>query len=168
MIQVARTFDETDLYLQDRVQNSPVIPVAENLPATFEGQIAHGRLYLRTNLDAPTYRLYLVNPEQPGRSQWREIVSSRAEAVLEGVTVTAERLALSYLERASSRLRLTDLEGRGEAEISLPTLGSLFGVERRVGWTGALLRVLVVYGTAHRLPDRSYHRCVRAVAAGGG
>jgi prolyl oligopeptidase len=134
LIQVARTFDETDLYLQDLAQSSPLIAVAENLPATFEGQIAHGRLYLRTNLDAPTYRLYLVNPEQPGRSLWREIVSSRGDAVLEGVTVTAERLALSYLERASSRLRLTDLDGRGEAETSLPTLGSLFGVSGE--WDG--------------------------------
>ena len=128
LVQVARTFDETDLYVQDLTQDSPLVAVAENLAATFEGQIAHGRLFLRTNLDAPTYRLYLVDPDRPGQSDWRQIVAPATDAVLEGVTVTAERLALSYLERASSRLRLTDLEGRSPAEISLPTLGSLFGV----------------------------------------
>ena len=138
LIQVARTFDETDLYVQDLTQNSPpLVAVAENLSATFEGQIAHGRLFLRTNLDAPTYRLYLVDPDRPAQSNWREIVAPAADAVLEGVTVTAERLGLSYLERASSRLRLTDHEGRGTAEIALPTLGSLFGVSGE--WNGSEL-----------------------------
>jgi prolyl oligopeptidase len=128
LIQVARTFDQSDLYLQDISQHGPLIPVAENLPATFDGQVAHGRLFLRTNLDASTYRLYVVDPERPARSSWREIVRPRADAVLEGFTVTSRRLGLSYLERASSRLQLTDLEGRNEEEVLLPTLGSLFGV----------------------------------------
>src|SRR5262249_5190908 len=42
--------------------------------------------------------------------------------------VTAGNLGLSYLERASSRFRLADLEGHIVREIELPTLGSLFGV----------------------------------------
>ena len=33
--------------------------------------------------------------------------------------------------------------------------------EWRVGWPGALLRVLVVYCPAHRLPDRPHHRRLR-------
>ena len=37
-------------------------PVAENLPASFEGEVVRGRLFLRTNLDAPTYRLYAGGP----------------------------------------------------------------------------------------------------------
>ena len=101
--------------------------MARDLPATFEGEIAHGRLFLRTNLDAPTYRLYVVDPEQPAREGWREIIPPREGAVLEGARVAGDRLALSYLERASSRLRLCDLEGAGMVEVELPTLGSLFG-----------------------------------------
>jgi len=103
------------------------VAVAKDLPASFEGEVMHGRLFMRTNLDAPTYRLYAVDPERPDREAWREIVGPRHDAVLEGVWVTAAHLALSYLERASSRLRLTDHDGRGVREIPLPTLGSLFG-----------------------------------------
>jgi prolyl oligopeptidase len=128
VLQVARTFDQTDLYVRDLVSQGPWVPVAENLPAFFDGRIAHGRLFLRTNLDAPTYRLYVVNPEHPEQSGWREIVPPRADAVLEGVTVAAERLALDYLERAASRLQLADHEGRRLQEVALPALGSLFGV----------------------------------------
>ena len=127
VIGVARTFDQTDLYLQDLAAGRGPVPVAKDLPATFDGEVVRGTLYLRTNLDAPTYRLYAVNPEQPARTAWRELIAPRPDAVLEGVRITAAHLALSYLEGASSRLRLTDLNGKQAREVELPTLGSLFG-----------------------------------------
>jgi len=132
LVNVARTFDQIDLYLGDRNAGEPVAPplvaVAENLAASFDGEVAHGRLFLRTNLDAPTYRLYEVDPAHPARGRWREIVPPRADAVLDGVRILGDRLALSYLERASSRLRLADLDGGLRHEVELPTLGSLFGL----------------------------------------
>jgi len=134
LIGVARTFDQTDLYLQDLAAGTGPVAVARDLPATFDGEIAHGRLFLRTNLDAPTYRLYVVDPARPARESWSEIVPPREGAVLEGVRVAGERLALSYLERASSRLRLSDLDGGGVREIPMPTLGSLFGTGAE--WNG--------------------------------
>jgi prolyl oligopeptidase len=131
---VARTFDETDLYIQDLASGGGLVAVARDLPATFDGEIAHGRLFLRTNLDASTYRLYAVDPERVDRGAWREIVPPRADAVLETVTIARERLALGYLERASSRLRITDLDGAPVQEAPLPTLGSLFGTGAE--WNG--------------------------------
>ncbi|MGZ8392950.1 MAG: prolyl oligopeptidase family serine peptidase [Gemmatimonadales bacterium] len=128
LVSVARTFDQIDLYLQDLASGGELVPVARNLPASFEGEIAHGRLFMRTNLDAPTYRLYTVDPERPDRGSWREIVPPRADAVLESVAVAGNRLALGYLERASSRLRLTDLDGGLIQDVALPALGSLFGL----------------------------------------
>jgi prolyl oligopeptidase len=134
LITVARTFDETDLYLRDLPQNGPLVTIVENVHASFEGEIAHGRLLVRTNLDAPTYRLYRIDPERPGLDSWCEIVPPRSEAVLESVTIAADRLALAYLERASSRLYLTDHDGRIVSQVTLPALGSLFGVTAE--WDG--------------------------------
>jgi len=135
LINVARTFDQTDLYLKDLELDRPLVPVAESIPAIFEGEIAHGRLFIRTNLDAPTYRLYQTTPERPDRSGWREIVAPRPDAVLESFTIAQDRLALSYLERASARLRVSDLDGRRQGVVALPTLGSLFGVHAE--WNGS-------------------------------
>jgi prolyl oligopeptidase len=134
LMNVARTFDQTDLYVQNLASGGRLVAVARDLPATFEGEIAHGRLFLRTNLDAPTYRLYVVDPAGPERSAWREIISPRADAVLESVAVAGNWLALGYLERASSRLRLVDLEGEPVQEVVLPTLGSLLGIGTE--WNG--------------------------------
>ncbi|HEY8257573.1 MAG TPA: prolyl oligopeptidase family serine peptidase [Gemmatimonadales bacterium] len=128
LISVARTFDQTDLYIRDLVSAGPLMPVAENLPASFDGEVVRGRLFLRTNLDAPTYRLYDVDPARPDRSGWRELIPPRPDAVLESVRVTADHLGLSYLEGASSRLRLAALDGQLVRDITLPALGSLFGL----------------------------------------
>jgi len=127
VVSVARTFDQTDLYLQDRSGPGPLRPVVKDLPYQFEPQLAGGRLYIRSNLHAATYGLYSADPAAPERSAWREVVAPRADAVLEGVLVTRRRIALSYLERASSRLRLSDLDGGNLTETGLPGLGSLFG-----------------------------------------
>ncbi len=127
LITVARTFDQTDVYLLDRSGSGEPVAVAKDLEASFDGEVAHGRLFLRTNLDAPTYRVYVVDPERPSRDGWREIVPAAPGAVLDAMRVAGSRLALSYLERASSRLRLADLDGGAPREVPLPTLGSLFG-----------------------------------------
>jgi prolyl oligopeptidase len=157
VINVARTFDQTDLYLQDLVSGGEMVPVARDLPATFEGEVAHGRLFLRTNLDAPTYRLYVVDPERPGQSAWREIVPPREGAVLESVVVAQDRLALSYLERAASKLRLSDFDGLPIQEVSLPTLGSLFGVQAE--WNGREL----FYGfSSYTVPPSVYRIDLRS------
>jgi len=128
LIGVARTFDETDLYLQDLAAGGEPVPVAEGIPATFDGQVARGVLYLRTNLGAPTFRLYAVDPATPSRDSGRELVPARPDAVLSSVGVTAGHLVLDYLERATARLRLADLGGGGIRDVQLPTLGSLFGL----------------------------------------
>jgi len=151
LISVARTFDQTDLYVRDLTSDGGLVAVARDLPASFDGEIAHGRLFLRTNLDAPTYRLYVVDPERPDRNAWREIVAPRSDAVLEGVTITGGQLALGYLEGASSRLRLTDLEGGQVQDILLPTIGSLFGIGAE--WNGREL----FYGfSSYTLPPSVY------------
>ena len=98
-------------------------------PLSFEGEVVRGRLYLRTNLDAPTYRLYEVDPAASrARASWRELVPPRPGRGARGRPGRGDRLVLSYLEHASSRLRLADLDGGLRHELALPTLGSLFGL----------------------------------------
>ncbi len=127
VVTVARTFDQTDLYLQDRQAGGALLPVVTGLPHSFEGQVIGSRFYIRTNQDAPNYRLFVTDPSAPARAQWREIVPTRPDAVLDGIMVTRDTLALSYLESASSRLRLAGLEGEHPRELALPAIGSLFG-----------------------------------------
>lgn len=128
IIGVARTFDQTDIYLKDRVADGPVVTVARDLTASFDAAVVRDRLYLRTNLDAPNYRVFVADPVNPARELWREIVPSRTDAVLEGMGITRDHLVLSYVEKASSRLRVATLDGVVVSEVPLPGIGSIFGL----------------------------------------
>jgi prolyl oligopeptidase len=137
LIGVARTFDQTDLYLQDLRAGTSAVAVAKDLPALFEGQVVEDRLYLRTNLHAPTYGVYALDPERPDIGSALELVAPRPDAVLDGLAVVGRHLALTYLERATSRLRLANLDGTGVVDHPLPGIGSLFGLGAE--WNGSEL-----------------------------
>jgi prolyl oligopeptidase len=128
VVAVARTFDQTDVYLKDRVNDGPLVVVAKDLDASFDAAVVRDTLFLRTNLDAPNYRIFTADPANPARESWREIVSARSDAVLETMGITRDHLVLAYVERASSRLRIATLEGRLVRDVPLPSIGSLFGI----------------------------------------
>ena len=128
LISVSRTFDETDLYLQDLSAGGPLVAVARDLPALFEGQVVRDRLYIRTNVEAPTCGLYVADAAAPDRATWRTIVAPRPDAVLEGISVTRAHLTLNYLERATSRLVVAGLDGSSPRDIPLPAIGSVYGI----------------------------------------
>ncbi len=128
LVSVSRTFDQTDLWLQDLHAGTAPVAVARDLPALFEGGVLDGVLYLRTNLHAPTYGLYRLDAERPELSRLRELVPPRPDAVLDGAAIAGEHLLLTYLEKATSRLRIGRRDGTEVREHALPGLGSIFGV----------------------------------------
>ena len=131
-------WNSTDLYFQDLLQE-PDEPVSSDTPAPgfrplISGQSAlydviawRGAFYVHTNEGAPRYRVFKVDPAEPQRAAWREVVRE-TEATLEGAQVVGDRLVLSYLRDAHSELSLRDLDGRPTGDITLPGLGSTSGL----------------------------------------
>jgi prolyl oligopeptidase len=128
LISVSRTFEQTDLWLQDRHAGTPPVAVARDLPALFDAGVLDGVVYIRTNLRAPTYGLYRLNAERPDLAELRELVPPRPDAVLDGASIAGDHLLLTYLEKATSRLRIARRDGSAVREHALPGLGSLFGL----------------------------------------
>ena len=129
----------------------PPVPVAENLPASFEGEIAHGRLFLRTNLDAPTYRLYAVDPDGPRATRWRELVAAAAGRGARGRPrhrryLAAELSRAGLLPAPPCRPRRGARQGRAAARARQPVRG-------RGEWDGEEL----FYGfTSYTVPPSVY------------
>jgi prolyl oligopeptidase len=115
----------SDLYLLDRDHpERGLTTVLEGKEAIAEGFVLDGRVWLRTNLDAPNYRLVSVACVSPAASRWATVVSE-GTAVIEGFDRTRDRLAVLRLNRATSRLATYDLEGKDERDVSLPSLGAI-------------------------------------------
>ena len=93
----------------------------------------HGnKLIVRTNDDAPNYKVVMVDPENPGKENWKTIIPEREEA-LQGVGTGGGYLFASYLKDASTRVYQYTYDGKLVREIKLPGIGSAggFGGEKK-------------------------------------
>jgi prolyl oligopeptidase len=117
----------TDVYVRDlHAADSGFQTVAEGLDAIFDSpRFAAGRLLLRTNLDAPRYRIVSVDPTSP-QSAWLTLVPEREEGVIEGFELAGGRIVTSQLDRAFSHLGVYRLDGTAERSLELPGLGSVY------------------------------------------
>jgi prolyl oligopeptidase len=78
-----------------------------------------GRILMQTDVDAPTYRLVSVDPSKPTKENWIEIIPA-GENMLQGVGTGGGKLIASYLDKANTRIFISDMDGKNRTEIALP------------------------------------------------
>ncbi|MDP9354586.1 MAG: prolyl oligopeptidase family serine peptidase [Chloroflexota bacterium] len=114
-------------------------PVVEGVDALFtDAHLVNDRLLLRTNLDAPNYRVVSVDlgardTVMAGPETWTTVVAERDDRVIEDVVVAGEGLAIHEREAVVSRLRRYDLDGRRTGDLDLPGLGSVAALDGERG-----------------------------------
>ena len=84
------------------------------------------KLLVRTNTDAPNYKVVLIDPKNPAKENWQTIIPERKE-LLESVGTAGGKLLLTYLQDAASRVYQTNYKGHLEHEIHLPGIGTAGG-----------------------------------------
>lgn len=84
------------------------------------------RVLVRTNADAPNYKVVSIDPQKPQKEYWETVIPTRTK-LLESAGTAGNKLFLTYLEDAASRVYQTDYNGVLEREIKLPGIGSAGG-----------------------------------------
>ena len=84
------------------------------------------RLLVRTNADAPNYKVVSIDPKNPGKENWQTILPTRTK-LLQSVGTAGGKLFADYLEDASTRVYQTNYKGILEREIKLPGIGTSGG-----------------------------------------
>ncbi|MCC7502119.1 MAG: S9 family peptidase [Flavobacteriales bacterium] len=87
---------------------------------------ASGKFLVMTEVDAPNYRLVEVDPANPAKENWKNIIPEKKE-LLESVSTGGGNLFASYLKDATTRIYRYKQDGSGEQAIQLPDLGSAGG-----------------------------------------
>jgi prolyl oligopeptidase len=120
----------TDVYFQDLKARDKATdkaewrPLAVGMDARYDVSVDGDRFFVWTNEGAPKYRVFRVDPANPERAKWVEIVPERPDATLEGLSIVGHRLSLAYLKDVVSHIELRDEDGKLVREVELPTLGS--------------------------------------------
>ncbi|HMQ75659.1 MAG TPA: prolyl oligopeptidase family serine peptidase [Flavobacteriales bacterium] len=87
---------------------------------------ATGKFLVMTEVDAPNYRLVEVDPKNPAKETWKDIIPQAPE-LLQGVSTGGGLLFAEYLKDATSRFYRMKLDGTDKQEIALPDIGSAGG-----------------------------------------
>ncbi len=117
-----------DLFLMDLASGGPAQALAEGIDANFFGAFAGSdRLVVRTNHQAPNWRLMVVDVARPAMADWREIVSE-GQHVMRGFTLAGGSVLVAHLENVVGRLTLYSVDGRRVRDVDVPGIGSIGGV----------------------------------------
>ena len=84
------------------------------------------RLLVKTNIDAANYKLVSIDPKNPAKENWIEIIPTRTK-LMESVGTAGGKLFVSYLEDATSKVYQCNRKGNLEREIKLPGIGTASG-----------------------------------------
>jgi prolyl oligopeptidase len=130
LITVFEGWAKSEMYLQYLEAETPPVELTKGQAFLYSAEVFAGKLYITTNEDAPRFRVFTVDARNPRREEWKELIAE-SDAVLKGVNIFGGTLLVQYEKNASSQLRLFDLNGRGLAEIQLPTIGTVNTVTGR-------------------------------------
>ncbi len=122
-------WSHNDLYVR-RIGESEFRPLLRGLDACFDADALGGRVFLRTDYDAPRYRLVVTAPEETDPENWREVIPQQA-GVLAGFVVADNRLVVHMRENVISQLFVHDSAGKRLTEIKLPAPGSITALSGR-------------------------------------
>ncbi len=106
VVNVRDGWARSDAYVADTTA-TPLhfAPIAQGRPALFDTHASDTALYVRTNEEAPRFRVFAVDPERRERDTWREIVP-QGGGTLDGIAVARDALILNYLEDVRSVVRI--------------------------------------------------------------
>ncbi|MFN8267922.1 MAG: prolyl oligopeptidase family serine peptidase [Chitinophagales bacterium] len=86
--------------------------------------VINDKFIVQTNNGAPNGKLVQVDPNNPDKSNWREILPEQ-KSVLESVTLTGFKITAVYLENACNKMYVFDINGKNKKEIALPGPGTI-------------------------------------------
>jgi prolyl oligopeptidase len=118
-----------EIFLQDTEGRGGVLgqgeirPIVTDVPAHFAIRYREGRFYVRTDLDAPMYRVMVFDPERPDMAEWEELIPE-AEDVLQSYTFIDGDLYATYLRDVSDHIRIFDADGNPQGAVDVPPFSS--------------------------------------------
>ncbi len=116
-------------YLDLQKAEAQVQGLIMELEASYRFLGNDGRLcYFLTDQGADRRRIIAIHLDRPERDAWQELVAESADT-LESVQIIGDHFFLTYLRDAHSVLQVRKLDGELVAEPTLPSLGSISGLQ---------------------------------------
>ena len=113
----------SEIYVERIDSGGAVTPVVNDLDATFMPTYVGDALVVRTNWEAPNWRVLRIDLNNPGRAAWKEIIPE-GPAPMQSLSAIGGKLLVTYLENVRSRICIFEQDGTHLRDINLPGSGT--------------------------------------------
>lgn len=115
-----------DLFVKDlRRPDAAFVRLTDNFDYEYSPvEVIGETIYFYTNYEAPRYRLMKTTADRPEVNHWTDVVPE-ADNVLNSVSFAGGKILLTYTRDASDHACVCSVDGRREADVTLPTFGSV-------------------------------------------
>lgn len=103
----------------------PIIGEVTNNVYSLAG-VAAGKFYIYTNEDAPHGRVFMVDPSNPDRNQWKPVIPEPNNPI-SSVGIAGGKIFLRLMKDVASQVEVYDLNGNKERNVELPGIGTVSG-----------------------------------------
>jgi prolyl oligopeptidase len=87
--------------------------------------VINDKFLILTDDGASNKQLVAIDPENPDAKNWKKIIAEDKNALLESVNTTGGKLFTKYLQNATNKLFVIDIDGKNKKEIALPGTGEI-------------------------------------------
>ncbi len=100
--------------------NSPMQVIVDNFDNDYGVlDVVGSKMLVRTNKDAPRYRLVEIDINNPAPENWKEIIPQQKE-LLEETVLAGDKIVVTYLVDVKTKVYIYDRNGNREGEIPMP------------------------------------------------
>lgn len=123
---------ENDLFFKPISDPGDFRPVAAGMGAITSGDAIDDTLIVRTNINAPRFRICRTSVNAPTPEHWTEIIPQQ-KGVITDFDIAGGTLLVHVSEDVRSRLMVYDLNGNLSHEVPLPGIGSVNSISAEPG-----------------------------------
>ncbi|MCW3116996.1 MAG: family peptidase, partial [Chitinophagaceae bacterium] len=98
------------------------------------------RFYIRTNLEAPNFRLMETSLDKTGKENWKEVIAHRPDIYLAGLAIFKDHLVLSERKEGLMNIRIMNHKDQSEHYIRFDEPAWLAGVAMNPDFNTPILR----------------------------
>jgi len=119
MLYYRGNFGSADIWLKKNIEGAELVPVVIGKEANFDVAMVENKLFIRTNLNAPKFMVYVADMEKPGFDDW-EVFLPESEDKLEGLSFIDGHIYAEYLRGIETVIKIYDLDGTFIRNMTLP------------------------------------------------
>lgn len=129
-ITLYKGFGNHNVYIKDiSVKESPFVPLAIDKDAMYLVCSGGGNIFVMTDVDAQSLRVFSVNPTRVQRQFWKEIVTERSNVKMNYIDCTSRYIVIKQMRNVQDELEVRNHAGELIRKVNLPESGAIERVE---------------------------------------